>query len=251
MLMSRIIAFVNQSGGVGKTTLVVNAGYHLAEKGHRVLLVDMDSQASLTKYFDIDPRQLDKTTFDAIVSGTELPIHHTTYKLDLAPANRNLVTVDAKLAAEEGREYRLRKVLEPLRNRYDFILIDCPPNLGLLSLMSLIAANHVLIPIKTNEKGLEGADDLRETISVVLQRANPRLRIAGAVPMMYDSRRVHDRLTLEEIKKLFGSYTVHPAIPNATDFDNAWRARQPLGSFYEKHPAVENLRQLATNLEHM
>lgn len=249
--MSRIIAFVNQSGGVGKTTLVINAGYLLAEKGRRVLLVDMDSQASLTKYLDLDPRQLDQTVFDSIVSEASLPIHHNLHRLDLVPANRNLVTIDGRLAAVEGREYRLRTALEPLRDTYDFILIDCPPNLGLLSLMSLIAANHVLIPIKTNEKGLEGADDLRETISVVLQRANPRLRIAGAVPMMYDARRVHDRLTLDQIKKLFGSYTVHPAIPIATDFDNAWRARQPLGAFHAKHPAVEGLRQLAENLERM
>lgn len=249
--MSRIIAFVNQSGGVGKTTLVVNTGYHLAEKGHRVLLVDMDSQASLTKYLDLDPRHLEETSFDTIVQGVDLPIHSDIYKLDLVPANRNLVTVDSHLASTEGREFRLREAFEPLRSRYDFILIDCPPNLGLLSLMSLIAANHVLIPIKTNEKGLEGADDLRETIRVVLQRANPRLRIAGAVPMMYDARRIHDRLTLDEIKKLFGNYTVHPAIPNATDFDNAWRARQPLGMFYVKHPAVNSLRQLATNLEQM
>jgi chromosome partitioning protein len=247
--MSRIIAFVNQSGGVGKTTLVVNTGYFLAEKGHRVLLVDMDSQASLTKYLDVDPRQLEKTVFDAIVSEAPLPIHANIHTVDLVPANRNLVTIDATLASADGREFRLRKALETVRNVYDFILIDCPPNLGLLSLMSLVAANHVLIPIKTNEKGLEGADDLRETISVVLQRANPRLRIAGAVPMMYDARRVHDRLTLEEIKKLFGKHTVHPAVPVATDFDNAWRARAPLGVFYAKHPAAESLRQLADNLE--
>jgi chromosome partitioning protein len=211
----------------------------------------MDSQASLTKYLGLEPRELDDTVFDAIMDKKPLPIHRDIYKLDLAPANRNLVTIDAKLASVEGREYRLREALEPLRDTYDFILIDCPPNLGLLSLMSLIAANHVLIPIKTNEKGLEGADDLRETISVVLQRANPRLRVAGAVPMMYDARRVHDRVTLEEIKKLFGSYTVHPAIPVATDFDNAWRARQPLGIFHSKHPAAESLRQLANNLENM
>lgn len=249
--MSRIIAFVNQSGGVGKTTLVVNAGFHLAERGHRVLLVDMDSQASLTKYFDLDPRQLDETIFDAIARGSDIPIHADIYNLDLVPANRNLVTIDSHLASAERREFRLREALEPLRENYDFILIDCPPNLGLLSLMSLIAANHVLIPIKTNEKGLEGADDLRDTISAVLQRANPRLRIAGAVPMMYDARRIHDRLTLDEIKKLFGNYIVHPAIPNATDFDNAWRARQPLGMFHVKHPAVINLRQLASNLEQM
>jgi chromosome partitioning protein len=249
--MSRIVALVNQSGGVGKTTLVANVGYLLAEKGYRVLLIDMDSQASLTKYFDLDPKQLDSTVFDAINQGIPLPIHRSIHNLDLAPANRNLVTIDAKLAAVNEREFRLHKTLASLRDDYEFMLIDCPPNLGLLSLMSLIAANHVLIPIKTNEKGLEGADDLRETISVVLQRANPRLRIAGAVPMMYDARRVHDRVTLDEIKRLFGKHTVHPAIPVATDFDNAWRARQPLAAFYPKHPVVETLRQLADNLERL
>ncbi|MGD1904771.1 MAG: ParA family protein [Leptolyngbyaceae cyanobacterium] len=249
--MTLTIAFVNQSGGVGKTSLVVNIGHQLAEKGYRVLLIDMDSQASLTKYLDVDPRSLEESVFDAIITGSDLPIQAGLHKMDLVPANRNLVTIDAKLATTEAREFRLQQVLTPHHEIYDFILIDCPPNLGLLSLMSLVAATHVLIPIKTNEKGLEGADDLRETIGVVLQRANPQLKIAGAVPMMYDSRRVHDRLTLEEINKMFGKYTVHSAIPIATDFDNAWRARQPLAVFQPKHPAVESLRQIASNLEQM
>jgi chromosome partitioning protein len=249
--MAKIIAFVNQSGGVGKTSLVVNTGYHLAEHGQRVLLIDMDSQASLTKYLSLEPRELDKTVFNAIVDGGKLPIHKDLFNMDLVPANKNLVGVDSQLAGIQGREFRLKEAIEKHIEQYDFMLIDCPPSLGLLSVMSLIAANHVLIPIKTNEKGLEGADDLRETIGVVLQRGNPRLRIAGVVPTMYDSRKIHDRRTLEVIEELFGKYTIHPAIPTATDFDNAWRARQPLAVFFPKHPAIERLEKIALNLEKM
>jgi chromosome partitioning protein len=249
--MAKIFAFVNQSGGVGKTSLVVNTGYHIADHGHRVLLIDMDSQASLTKYFSLEPRELDKTVFDAIIDGSPLPIHKDHFGMDLVPANKNLVGVDSQLAGVQGREYRLKEAIEKVGSDYDYVLIDCPPSLGLLSVMSLIAANYVLIPIKTNEKGLEGADDLRETISVVLQRGNPRLQIAGAVPTMYDSRKIHDRRTLEVIEELFGKYTLHPAIPTATDFDNAWRAREPLAVFYPKHPVIERLEKIARNLENM
>ncbi len=249
--MTRTLAFVNQSGGVGKTTLVVNVGYHLAVQGNRVLLIDMDSQSSLTKYLDINPRQLDRTIYDAIANGDKIPIQQGIHEMDLAASNRNLVTLDSLLATVEGREYRLKEAIKPHVNNYDFILIDCPPNLGLLSLMSLIAATHVLIPVKTSEKGLEGAEDLTETISIVLQRANPSLKVAGAVPMMYDARRSHDKLSLEAIEKMFGNFTVYPAIPNATDFDNAWRLRAPLAVNYPKHPAVSNLRELASNLEQL
>ena len=247
--MARIIAFINQSGGVGKTTLDLNTGYHLAKDGQRTLAIDMDSQASLTRQLKLIPKELEKTVADAIVNGEPLPIHKTVYGMDLVPSNTNLVGTESLLTQVKGRQFRLKQALEPIRDNYDLILIDCPPNLGLLSVMSLIASTHLLIPIE-GEKGLEGIEDLRDTISMVLKTGgNPRLRIAGAVPMKINERKIDDRDTLTRIKNTFPNYTVHPAIPDATAFKQAWRAQMPLAVFSPKHPAIRRLKQIATSLK--
>ena len=248
--MARIIAFINESGGVGKTTVAINIGYHLAESGERVLPIDMDSQSSLTRHLNLIPKKLEKTIFDAIVKQEPLPIKKGIHGMDLVPSNKNLVNTETLLAQVKGRQFRLREAIEPIREDYDFILLDCPPNLGLLSVMSLIAATHVLIPIEVSEKGLEGTEDLRDTIAKVLKTGNPQLRIAGAIPTKVNERRINDRDTLVSIEKTFGKYTVHPAIPEATaPFKNAWRARKPLAVCSPKHPAILQFQKIAANLK--
>jgi len=248
--MARIISLVNQAGGVGKTTLTANLGFHLADRGGRVLLIDMDSQASLTRQLGYNPRALENVIAHAIISKDPLHIlTHEFYKVDLVPSNKQLVVVDHKLAQEPSKEMRLRESVQQIRGHYDFILIDCPPSLGLLSVMSLIASTHVLIPIKACDKGLEGAEDLGETLEQVLTKSNRRLRIAGAIPMMFDKRKVIHRTTYEVIKKSFKKYEVHPPINESTDFEKSWRARIPLAKLVPNHPAVKSLAAIAAYLE--
>lgn len=247
--MARIISLVNQAGGVGKTTLTANIGFHLAQQGNRVLLIDMDSQASLTRYLGHNPRQLEKVIVHTLLNQEPLSILPDWYQVDLVPSNKNLVIVDSELAKVSGRELRLKEGLQAIRQDYDFILIDCPPNLGLMSLMSLAASTHVLIPIKASDKALEGAEDLGETLQWVIKRVNRRLRIAGAIPVMVDPRKIIHKTSYEEIKRAFGKYQVHPPIPEGTDFEKAWRARMPLAQLFPKHPAVQPMTAIAQYLE--
>lgn len=156
----RIIALFNQAGGVAKSTLTMNLGYHLAQLTHRVLLVDIDPQASLTKFMGLIPKELDSTVADAIIEELPLPIHEGIHGMDLAPANRVLSGAEMQLVNAPLRDFRLKEALEPLLSEYDFILIDCPPSLGLLSFVSLVAATHVLVPIETHLKAFEGTDEL-------------------------------------------------------------------------------------------
>ena len=247
--MTKIIALFNQAGGVGKTTLTLNVGYHLAELGKKVLLVDMDSQASLTKYMGIaKPKELEATVFDALIQEGSLPICQGVNKMDLAPANRKLSGVVELLAGVENRQFRLKEALEPIKKNYDYILIDCPPALGSLSVMSLTAATHVLIPIEAQEKALEGTEELIDTLQEVWQYTNPDLELAGAVPCLYESREKHEKTSLDAIREAFKD-KMFPAVAKYTDFKNAWRARQPLALFYPEHVGVTTLRKIAEKLE--
>lgn len=248
--MSRIISFVNQAGGMGKTTLTASAGYHLVKKGHTVLLIDMDAQGSLTRYLGLEPNDLNSTIADALIDETPAPIHKNWYGVDLVPANTDLAAIYTELLSSAEWQVRLRETLANKRQTYSFILIDCPPNLGPLSIMSLIASTHLMIPVRTNSKGLEGAEDLRDTIVSIQKGANPRLRVAGAIPTMFDTRAKHDKDHLEEIRDEFGKLPVLTPIPKATDFDNTWRARQPLAVFNKNHIAITPLEKLADFLEH-
>ena len=150
--MSQIIALFNQSGGVGKTTLTMNLCYQLSVRSNRVLLVDMDPQASLTTFMGIDPVELSKTVYEAIVGDEPLPIHDKIHGIDIAPANINLSAAELELVSALMREMRLKEALSSITKEYDFILIDCPPSLGILSVISLVAATHVLVPIQTQFK---------------------------------------------------------------------------------------------------
>ena len=236
----------------------MNAGYQLAALGHRVLLVDMDPQSSLTVFMGLHPFKIPKTVYDAIVREEELPIHHNIHDLDLAPSNIILSKAEMELASAIRREDRLIAALEAHQDAYDFILVDCPPSLGILSIMCLVAATHLLIPIQTEYKAVEGTMLLLNTILETVQKANRKLKIAGIVPTMYDGRTSQGVKTLEYIQqtftklrqhKIFADAEVYPAIPRRTDFADASKAHQPLAVYAPRQSALKQLNHLTQSLE--
>ncbi|MGK7954252.1 MAG: ParA family protein [Crocosphaera sp.] len=246
----RIIALFNQAGGVAKTTLTHNLGYHLAQRQHRVLLIDIDPQASLTKFMGLNPAELEKTVADAIIEEQPLPIHKNIDGMDLSPSNRILSTAEMQLVSAEMRDLRLKDALEPVLDTYDFILFDCPPSLGLLSYISLVAATHVLVPVETHVKAFEGTNELLQTVTRVKNRANRKLEIAGFVPTRYDRRNSADLRTLGAMQSQLESFgKIYPPIPRATAFVDASEERKPLALYDSKHSVIPLLESLAEAME--
>jgi chromosome partitioning protein len=226
----------------------MNLGYHLAQLTYRVLLVDIDPQASLTKFMGLIPKELDSTVADAIIEELPLPIHEGIHGMDLAPANRVLSGAEMQLVNAPLRDFRLKEALEPLLSEYDFILIDCPPSLGLLSFVSLVAATHVLVPIETHLKAFEGTDELLQTLNSV-KKANKKIQIAGFVPTRYAKSNSADVRTLGAIQEQLSSWgKIFPPIPRATAFVDASEEREPLAVYAPKHPAVPLLEKIAQSL---
>ena len=248
--MSVVIALFNQAGGVGKSTLTVNIGYHLADIGCKVLLIDMDPQASLTIFMGLEPSDLERTVYDALMHEYPMPIHTDLHGMDLAPSNLNLCLAEQELVTADMRDTRLKEALSPLQSDYDFILIDCPPSLGLLSYVSLVAATSILIPIQTEYKALRGTELLIQTVGRVKRRANKSIRIAGVIPTMHKARTVQGDASLQAIKEQLSQVgKVFDTIPRATDFANASQAHKPLALFSPKHPAVKILQSIARELK--
>lgn len=248
--MVKIISLFNQSGGVGKTTLTMNLGYQLSQRNQRVLLVDMDPQASLTNFMGVEAYTLSKTIYHAIVQDEELPIHPNLYGMDLAPTNIQLSGAEMELVLAEFREIRLKEALAPVQDRYDFILIDCPPSLAILSYISLVASTHVLVPIQTHYKSLIGCNLLLDTIARVRQRANRNIKIAGFIPTMHEGQTVQGKTSLSSIQNQLSAVApVLPAIPRAIAFADAAQLNEPLALNSPKHPVVDILNQITTALE--
>ncbi len=253
-MMTKTIAVFNQAGGVAKTTLVMNLGYQLVLRGHRVLLIDMDPQASLTTFMGFDVTEQDKTIYDALVSeeDEQIPILNA-HQMDLAPANIILANAEQELVLAEQRETRLKEPLSRIADRYDFILIDCPPSLGILSLISLIAATHVLVPIQTQFKALMGTDSLLKTIRRVQRRLNRSLQIAGFCPTIYSAGNAIDQRTLEAVTEQLGPIGhIFTPIPRATALAEASEYGKPLALSPKKNPAVlEVFDEIAAAMEQL
>jgi chromosome partitioning protein len=248
--MSQIIALFNQSGGVGKTTLTMNLGYQLSVRSNRVLLVDMDPQASLTTFMGIDPVELSKTVYEAIVGDEPLPIHDKIHGIDIAPANINLSAAELELVSALMREMRLKEALSSITKEYDFILIDCPPSLGILSVISLVAATHVLVPIQTQFKSFQGTDLLLNTVAGLRSKANRSLAIAGFIPTMYDGRTAQETRTFKAIQEQLSPLAkVFNPVPRTIVFADASEARLPLALSNPKHPAVAVMETIVKDLE--
>jgi chromosome partitioning protein len=248
--MAKIIALFNQSGGVGKTTLTMNLGYHLGQKKHRVLLVDMDPQASLTTFMGVEPEELEETIYDSVVGEEPLQIIKQIHALDLVPANINLSAAELELVSSLMREMRLKNALASIADNYDFILIDCPPSLGILTVLSLVAATHILVPIQTQFKSFQGTDLLLNTLARLRKSANRHLKLAGFIPTMFDGRTAQETRTYKAIKEQLSPLaTVYEPIPRSIVFPDASEKRLPLALHQPKHPAISIMNNIIKNLE--
>lgn len=250
--MTQIIALFNQSGGVSKTTLTMNLGYHLQLRKHRVLLIDMDPQGSLTLFMGLEPDELKETIYDAVVATKPLPIKSDIHGLDIVPANIKLSAAELELVTADMRDLRLVDALEPVKEKYDFILIDCPPSLGILSYVSLVAATHVLVPIQTQYKSFCGTELLLSTVARVKARANRTLKIAGFIPTMYAKSNSQDTRALGAISLQMVKFgTVFPTLPRTTAFADAAESHLPLACYQPKHPALTVLEKIVDGLEQL
>lgn len=232
--MGRIYALANQKGGVGKTTTAVNLGAYLANAGKRVLLVDADPQANATSSLGVDKNALTRSVYDMLV-GSEPAASLTTLTqcagLDLLPASPALAGAEIELVALAGRELRLRRALGPMRPRYDFILIDTPPSLGMLTINALTAADGVLIPIQCEYLPLEGLTQLLRTVELVRQSLNPDLIIRGLIMTMYDARTNLSRQVVDEIRQHFATTAFRAVIPRSIKISEAPSFGEPLVTF--------------------
>ena len=215
--MSRIIAIANQKGGVGKTTTAINLGACLAVAEKRTLIIDTDPQGNATSGLGIDKDDVEKSIYDVLID--EAPLEDVVVSsvhfpfLDVVPATRDLVGVEVELVNRKGRELILRKAIDRIRDRYDFILFDCPPSLGLLTLNTLAAADSVLIPIQCEFYALEGLSQLLNTVKIVQGKLNPALQIEGVLMTMYDGRLNLSRQVADEAKEYFGPKVYRTTIP--------------------------------------
>jgi len=216
--MGKIISVVNQKGGVGKTTTAINLGAYLANLGQQVLLVDVDPQANATSGLGIEHRKLDKGIYNALIGENTLPeiikrtLQNNYY---LAPATLALAGAAVELINMEDREFRLMRLLQDVRNDYDFIIIDGPPSLGLLTVNSMVAADEILIPVQSEYYALEGLSQLLETIFLIQNNLKPSLGIMGAVITMFDKRNRLSELVKAEIHQYFPNRVFNSIIPRS------------------------------------
>ena len=246
-MTQKIIAIFNQSGGVGKTTLTFNLAYHLQALGHPTLVIDLDSQATLTDFLGL--LNTTDSPYAALVEEGELPIHKHEHGFDCVPATNQLAKAEFLLTSLEFSESRLGEAISKLETPYTFILIDCPPSIGNLTVNALVAATHILAPISTKYKGYAGTDELLGTLARIKKRGNKNLQIAGFVPTLYQSSTKHDRDILEQIRSQCSQLsTVFDPLPLATAMDNASMSKQPLAVYDRRHKNIPVLDAIAQEL---
>jgi chromosome partitioning protein len=246
----RTLAVANQKGGVAKTTTVATLGAALTELGLRVLLVDLDPQACLTFSLGIDPEDLDKSIHHVLLGGVKARdvLVSVDDGPDLLPATIELATADLELAREAGPEQVLRTTLRPLASAYDWIIVDCPPTLGLLTVNGLSAASDVLIPLQCETLAHRGVGQLLDTIHDVQRLTNPSLEVLGVLPTLYDGRTTHARTVLETIADTYSLTVLAPAIPKSIRFAEAPAVGHTILTTAPTTPGATAYRELATSL---
>jgi chromosome partitioning protein len=252
MTMARIYTLVNQKGGVGKTTTAINIGACLAQSGQKVLLVDIDPQANATSCLGIDKYQVKQGIYQCLVNQTQVSsciLHNPKLKISLLPSSPALAGAEVELVEMEKRETRLRVILAPVVDRYDYILIDCPPSLGLLTLNGLLAAKDgLLIPVQCEYLALEGLGQLTQTIHRVHNSLYPELHIRGVVLTMYDSRTRLSNDVVAEVKRVFPNQVFNSLIPRSIRLAEAPSYGLPITHYAPESHAADAYKQLAEEL---
>jgi chromosome partitioning protein len=249
--VGQTIACANQKGGVGKTTTVVNLGSYLALAGERVLIVDLDPQGNATSGFGFDRGSIERSVYDAVVDGTEigdLILPSPVDRLDVVPSAIALAGAELELAPVEGRERRLARQLAEISDRYDYLLIDCPPALGLLTINALTAAESVLIPLQCEYYALEGLTQLLATLNLVRDHLNPDLAIAGVVLTMYDGRTNLSADVAAEARRHLGDLVFDTVVPRSVRLSEAPSHGLPIQLYAPDSTGAVAYAALATEL---
>ena len=248
--MSRVIAIANQKGGVGKTTTSINLSACLAEKGKKVLLIDRDSQGNTTSGFGFEKNELDKTVYEVLreevsIEEAIIPVEECFENLFLIPANRNLAGAEIELVTRENMQHILKKQLEPIKDEYDFIVIDCPPALGMLTVNAMTAADSVLVPIQCEFYALDGLSQLIYTIELIQESLNPDLYIEGVVFTMYDARTNLSLQVVENVKDNLKQTIYKTIIPRNVRLAEAPSYGLPINLYDKRSSGAEAYRMLA------
>ena len=248
--MGKIIAFANQKGGVGKTTTAINLAAALSERGKRVLLCDFDPQGNATSGFGVDPRSLEISVYDLIVSedpDTKSGIVQTKW-VDIIGANVNLAGAELDLIAMDHREARLKLVLDKVKDEYDYVFIDCPPSLGLLTLNCLCAADSFLVPLQCEYYPLEGLSQLMTTVRMVKKNMNPKLSLEGVLLTMFDGRTNLSIQVVEEVKKHFPGEVFSSVVPRNVRLSEAPSHGKPITEYDRMCRGAEAYLSLADEI---
>jgi chromosome partitioning protein len=243
--MPKVIVFANQKGGVAKTTSTLNLSVAFKERGLNVLSIDLDPQGNLTMSQGFNPDEIDRSMFDVLVH--KLPIEQVirSAEIDLAVASIDLAGAELALAAMIGRERTLEKALEPIRSRYDYILIDTPPSLGLLTINAFVAADGVIVPVQTEYLSLRGLVQLENTLAMVRDNLNPKVEIIGILPTMYDKRLLHSREAVDILAENFGDLVYQTKIRKTIRYAEAPVKGQSVLAYDPRGEAAMLYRDLA------
>ena len=250
--MTKIYAIVNQKGGVGKTTSAINLAGFLASARRRVLLVDLDPQANATSGLGYNKYDMEKSTYDLLLQTADFEavrITHPEFEMDILPSHPNLAGAEVELVTAIGREHRLNEILLTVDGRYDYILIDCPPSLSLLSINALTAARDgIIIPVQCEYLALEGLGQLMQTIDLVQKYLNPKLQIRGLIMTMYDGRTNLSREVVEEVQKHFPGKVFRTIVPRNVRLSEAPSYGQPINVYAPTSPGAKAYQMLAAEL---
>jgi chromosome partitioning protein len=243
--LAKVVAFTNQKGGVAKTTTTINLGVAFQEMDLRILVVDLDPQGNLTMSLGLNPDSVRPSMYDVLVSGVSIEdaVHHQ--EIDVAVSSIDLAAVEIALSSLIGRERALSKALMQVQDEYDYILIDTPPSLGLLTINALTASDAVIVPVQCEYLSLRGLAQLERTLELVRENLNPHVHIAGIVPTMYDSRTVHGREAVEVLRSSFGELVFETTINKTIRFAEAPVKGESVLKYAPDSQAAKAYRQLA------
>jgi len=242
---ARVIAFANQKGGVAKTTTTLNLAVALSEKGFRVLIVDLDPQGNLTMSQGMNPDEIERSMFDVLVHRIPIQDIVTRAEVDIAVSSIDLAGAELALSSMIGRERALEKALAPVKESYDYILIDTPPSLGLLTINALVASNGVIVPVQCEYLSLRGLVQLQNTLEMIRENLNPTVEIEGILPTMFDRRTLHSREAVEILRENFGELVFNTKIRKTVRYAEAPVKGQSVLAYDPRSEAAAMYRDLA------